>query len=383
MTTTFEVSFGFCGERPTVGINGWERRSTMGPRLRVSFQIDGLDGKPIVADIKYLIFLVFFNKTGRKLAPYIGARWRPKQRGLMQRLSSLIVSIPPPIETKGRNVEVAPWPECIEKDGVIRFKNNGRPEYDHMRNQVIKPDVVVLCTGYEPNIPFLKDIRLGAAHADVRGIWRREDPTVGFIGFLRPNLGTIPTLAEMQAQLWVLNLLAPQRMPSRDLSRKDEAFYRLAPPENARLKYGVDHESYAYQLALDMGSAPSLLDILRISFARRESSDSWWKLPIVWALGANFNTKFRLVGPWEWDGAVGVMTGELWETITRRHMVFGKLVFIPIKHNLAIGCRALTELVKGHFTLSILPILIFGPLSLITFVFESLFTLFSPPIKTS
>ncbi|KAI1144790.1 FAD/NAD(P)-binding domain-containing protein [Nemania diffusa] len=292
---------------------------------------------------------IFFNKTGGKVAPYIGARWRPKQQGLFQRLSSLIVSIPPPIETKGREIDVAPWPEYIDKDGAVHFMNNGRPEYHYMKNQVVKPDMVVFCTGYEPTFPFLKDAKLRAPHADVRGIWRRDDPTVGFIGFLRPNLGTIPTLAEMQAQLWVLNLVAPERMPSRDLSPKYEAFYRLAPPENARLKYGVDHESYAYQLALDMGSAPSLSDVLRIGFSKREPPGIWWKLPLVWALGANFNTKFRLLGPWEWDGAVGVMTGELWETITRRHMVF------------------------GHFTLSILPILIFGPLSLITFIFESLF----------
>jgi dimethylaniline monooxygenase (N-oxide forming) len=28
-----------------------------------------------------------------------------------------------------------------------------------------------------------------------------------------------------------------------------------------------------------------------------------WKITLVWALGANFNTEFRLVGPWKWDGA--------------------------------------------------------------------------------
>ncbi|KAJ8106861.1 hypothetical protein ONZ43_g6917 [Nemania bipapillata] len=266
--------------------------------------------------------------------------------------------IPPPVETKGREVEVAPWPERIDEDGIVHFKNNGRPEYEYMKDQVIRPDVVVFCTGYEPTIPFLKDKSLGADHADVRGIWKRDDPTMGFIGFLRPNLGTIPTLAEMQAQLWVLNLLAPERMKSREFSRKDEAFYRLAPPESARLKYGVDHESYAYQLALDIGSAPSLTDVLRMGFSKRETSDSWWRLPLVWALGANFNTKFRLLGPWKWNDAMGVMTGELWETIERRQAVF------------------------GHIMASILPILIFGPLSLITFIFDPLLTSLFRPMHT-
>ncbi|KAI0100389.1 FAD/NAD(P)-binding domain-containing protein [Nemania sp. FL0031] len=313
------------------------------------FQLGRLDRRLLVACVKHTIFLVFFVKSGTKVAPYIGARWRPKQRGLIQRLSSLIVSIPTPIETNGREIDVAPWPECIDEDGSVRFRDNGRPEYNHMRSQVVRPDMAVPCTGYEATFPFLKDAKLGAGNADVRGTWRRDDPTVGFIGFLRPNLGTIPTLAEMQAQLWVLNLLAPERMVSRDLSPKDEAFYKLAPPETARLKHGVDHESYVYQLALDMGSAPSFTDILRIGFSTRGVAGCWWKLPVIWALGANFNTKFRLLGPWKWNGAVEVMTGELWETITRRHVVF------------------------GHFTLSVLPILIFGPLSLITLVLEILF----------
>ncbi|KAI3336822.1 FAD/NAD(P)-binding domain-containing protein [Xylariaceae sp. AK1471] len=293
---------------------------------------------------------IFFNKSGHRLAPYIGAHWRPKRPGLLQRISSLIVSTPKFIDTNGREIEVASWPECIDQEGVVHFRDNGRPEYYHMKDQVVKPDMIVLCTGYEQTFPFLKDTELRACHADVRGIWMREDPTVGFIGFLRPNLGAIPPLAEMQAQLWVLNLLAPERMVSRDLLRKDEAFYRLAPPENARLRYGVDHESYAYQLALDMGSAPSFSEVLSISLSSREQADGWWKLLLVWALGANFNAKFRLSGPWKWHGAVEVMTGELWETITRRHIVF------------------------GHFTLSILPMLIFGPLSLIGFFFESFLT---------
>lgn len=193
-----------------------------------------------------------------------------------------------------------------------------------MKNQVIKPDVVVFCTGYAQTFPFIKDPKLRPRHADVRGVWRRDDPTIGFIGFLRPNLGAIPPLAEMQAQLWVLNLLAPERLPSKVFPRSDEAFYRLTTHETSRLTYGVDHESYTYQLALDMGSAPSFSEVLRMGSSADAPPGSWWKLPVVWALGANFNVKFRLVGPWQWHGAVDVMTGELWETITRRRWFFGE-----------------------------------------------------------
>lgn len=46
---------------------------------------------------------------------------------------------------------------------------------------------------------------------------------------------------------------------------------------------------------------------------------------LTWALGANFNTKFRIIGPWAFDGAEEIMKTELWSTITRRGGFFGML----------------------------------------------------------
>jgi dimethylaniline monooxygenase (N-oxide forming) len=57
-----------------------------------------------------------------------------------------------------------------------------------------------------------------------------------------------------------------------------------------------------------MGAAPSILEVL--AFGR--------VVFLTWALGPNFNTKFRLVGPWRWDGAAAIMEGELWKVIKRR-----------------------------------------------------------------
>lgn len=96
---------------------------------------------------------------------------------------------------------------------------------------------------------------------------------------------------------------------------KNEDDYRLRVLPNSRIQYGVDHESYAYQLAVDMESAPSFPQVL----------SRGWKITLVWALGANFNTKFRLVGPWKWIGAEELLETEMWETITRRGGFFGEL----------------------------------------------------------
>lgn len=54
-------------------------------------------------------------------------------------------------------------------------------------------------------------------------------------------------------------------------------------------KLGVDHERYAYQLALDMGTAS------RAGYVLKKHG---WKVFFTWAMELNFNTKFRIVGPW-------------------------------------------------------------------------------------
>lgn len=84
---------------------------------------------------------------------------------------------------------------------------------------------------------------------------------------------------------------------------------------------------------------------------------------LCWALAPNFNTKFRLEGPWAWrsgngdgkdgkgNGADGVMRGELWESVARRG-------------------------VFANVTLSGLPILFFGVVSFWLWVFWGIIGVF-------
>ncbi|POR32526.1 Dimethylaniline monooxygenase [N-oxide-forming] 2 [Tolypocladium paradoxum] len=292
--------------------------------------------------------------------PYISEPYRPRHPGPeLWKYALRSALIQRPLEkTNGRHVDMAPWPEEIDADGYVRFTNNGRPEYERLKDEKIKPDIIVLATGYTQSLPFLnssESLQAGQkkyplpSEADVREVWKRDEPTVGFIGFVRPSFGAIPPLAEMQAQLWIVNLLAPNKIP-RPLSPNDEPHYRLLPPKGFRITYGVDHESYAYQLAMDMNSAPGLWDILSIILSRKDNSlGAAWRLFIMWSFGANLNTKFRLQGPWKWDGAQEMfISEEFWQTITRRPLLF------------------------GHIAVSIIPMSIFGPLSLILWLYASI-----------
>lgn len=153
----------------------------------------------------------------------------------------------------------------------------------------------------------------------------------------------------------------------RPLDPKDEEHYRLRHPAESRVKYGVDHESYVYQLGLDMDSAMGVMEVLRRGVWEQGVGALWtggcdttwkkteekrrikngWKVPLVWGLGANYNVKFRMKGPWRWEGAEQVMETELWRMIKRRRWFW------------------------EHFCLSLLPMMIFGPVSLLVWVYAS------------
>ncbi|ROT41045.1 dimethylaniline monooxygenase [Sodiomyces alkalinus F11] len=277
---------------------------------------------------------LFFNKAWPNVNKHVTPPWRPRgPKPLPDRIREYILHTP--VEDSDKIIDLAPFPSHIDPSGVAHFQDNGREEYHSIKNQLIKPDVLIFATGYLQSFPFLpppanqgrKPYPL-AHDTDVRAIWKRDDPTVAFIGFVRPGFGAIPPLSELQAMLWIAHLLGRVRKP---LLPEDEWHYRLIAPPAARLGYGVEHDSYAYQLALDMDAAPSFTQVVRLGFAHA-ARRPFWRLPWIWAAAPNFTVKFRLVGPWAWPGAVQVMTEDLWEVITRRKGVFSNftLAVIPM-----------------------------------------------------
>ncbi|KAL6804241.1 hypothetical protein J3E68DRAFT_392882 [Trichoderma sp. SZMC 28012] len=266
---------------------------------------------------------VFFNKAWQRISNHVSAPWRPTKWSLASRIRRFFFNTDiPPVS---RIIEVAPNPSHISEEGVAHFPLNGRPEAERINETIVKPDVVIFATGYLPAFPYLNTPENAgrkpypvAFDADVRQIWNSDDPTVGFIGFVRPGFGAIPPLAEMQAMLFTMNLI--NRIP-RPLDPEDEWHYRIIHAPDARVSYGVEHDSYAYQLAKDIDGAPTFSEVLKMAFRTKNG----WRLPYIWAAGASFNTKFRMRGPWKWEGACEVMTGELWETISRREGLFGNV----------------------------------------------------------
>jgi dimethylaniline monooxygenase (N-oxide forming) len=260
-----------------------------------------------------LTVTVLLVKSDRAL-PYMNVGHRSDS--WVNRLRSSFLQVPIK-ETGDRKIDVRNWPTVIDQDGFMRFPAAKTHCDQSPLEKELKPDVVVFATGYTRHVPFLSDSLFDVNEANVRGVYDKSDVTIGYIGFIRPSIGAIPPLAELQAQFWVLRLLQhtfPEQVPStRDANAVGQ--YELDYAIHAREGYSffhtkraVDHESYAYQLAVDMGAAPRITHVMGKGF----------EVFYTWAMGSNFNTKFRMVGPWKWEqGAEEIMRNELFNVVKR------------------------------------------------------------------
>lgn len=92
--------------------------------------------------------------------------------------------------TDGKMIDLAPWPDYIDKDGILHFVDNGRLEIRSMPQINRKVDMLVMATGYTQKFPFLDATYPRPEDADIRRVWKQGDESVGFIGFVRPSFGT-------------------------------------------------------------------------------------------------------------------------------------------------------------------------------------------------
>lgn len=131
------------------------------------------------------------------------------------------------------------------------------------------------------------------------------------LGFVRPGVGAIPPIAELQA-MWITSYwnkpnskLALNGLPT---NRPD---YYLLSREDSRIKYGVDHSTYISTLGNDFGGQPGLVELLKVH---------GWFLTFVYCFSASFTSHYRLLpsSPFYSEKMVEVEKTEIWDTIKRR-----------------------------------------------------------------
>jgi len=153
------------------------------------------------------------------------------------------------------------------------------------------PDLVIFCTGFETRVPFL-DATIATAPRYLHVTHPEIGPSLAFVGFLRPALGAIPPLAELQAR-WAARLLSGTAdLPSREemevsierwRGRRARQFRALG----SSLEHLVDYTVACDELAAAIGCKPTL------GALRSESR----KVRHHLLAGPFVAAQYRLVGP--------------------------------------------------------------------------------------
>ncbi|KAG7088525.1 hypothetical protein E1B28_012508 [Marasmius oreades] len=267
---------------------------------------------------------VFLNKS-QKAMPYINRPYRSRPAFL----DYLARYIDPPEDSPPQTnfvIDLAPFPSRFLPDGRAVFPASKRKDYERMKDRDVRPEVLIYATGYQQDFSFLAKDYPTADQANIRNVVKEGDESVAFIGFLRPGVGAIPPIAEMQSLFWISLIKNQVRKPL------PPPYYHLLVKEDARIKYGVDHSTYMSTLAKDIGAAPGLWEL-------------WWEhglhVLVCYCFGAAFTTFYRLVGPYKTATAPTIVKTELWETITRRG-ILGNVVMgvIPMVFYLTLNAVA-------------------------------------------
>ncbi|WVO14601.1 hypothetical protein L204_102236 [Cryptococcus depauperatus] len=270
----------------------------------------------------------FLNKSAKAMQfinrPFYNLSWT-------HRLVAHYIDSPPPVHDP--KIDIVPFPTHFDEGRAVFPAPPEHRKKELAWKEECRPDLVVFCTGYKQEWEWLgKGYPKGPNDCEIRQVCTEKDLSIAFIGFVRPGVGAIPPIAEMQAQLFFLlsSSLKPIPIPT-----SLENYHLLHSPDS-RIQYGVDYSTYMSTLAKDMGSAPGLWE-LWVEYG--------WFITFIYCFGAAFPTFYRLVGPYKCSKAKEIVETELWETITRRGLL-------------------------GNLFMGVIPMLFYALLNLLAYGFE-------------
>lgn len=172
-----------------------------------------------------------------------------------------------------KSLEVRPGIKCFEGERTVRFEDGSS----------VEADVVVSCTGYDPQVPFLSELLRGAATStdsgksaaaaadgghfmDGAGLYKNVfhpqlGGTVAFVGFARPQLGAMPPIAELQGRWFGAVLAGEATLPEPDamateLARDAEVYDSKVFAR--RMRSSVNFAHYTTDIASRAGCLPAV-----------------------------------------------------------------------------------------------------------------------------
>jgi dimethylaniline monooxygenase (N-oxide forming) len=203
----------------------------------------------------------------------------------------------------------------IDKNGVtVRFRDG----------RAFDADIIILATGYRQLFSFLDEAIQKQFKAEEKrqdnGRFRIEEdplpsehfivspsrPHLAFIGFVRPNVGAIPPMSELQIMWWLCKLRGRLDQPFLDKKHNIPSYMVLSH----KYQYGVDYGNYMHRIAEEIGSAPTL----SLLFNSAKPIRSLY----TYCQGQAYVGLFRLRGPYVSKVCWNVFNGELFSVCMDR-----------------------------------------------------------------
>ena len=180
--------------------------------------------------------------------------------------------------------------QIIPKGRVKELDENGATFVDGTREEI---DIVVANTGYKAPVAAMKFPNdWEYCHKTLyKGCFHPDMPNLAFVGLVRPTIGSIPAMAEMQARLVAQQFSGQFELPEKEalralIKKEADAHARQSPQMNDRWPHIYFFDQWMEEMAELIGCQPKLSDHL----------GSWKKMQAYW-FGAPMPLRFRQYGP--------------------------------------------------------------------------------------
>lgn len=150
--------------------------------------------------------------------------------------------------------KIKPYRSVENISGNRVFFDNGKSE---------EIDMIIECTGYQKGYGYFADesIQTPDYNKLYRGFIRTDDPTLYFVGLVRPTIGSVPAFVEYQSQYIVDLFKQSIELPSREEMQKrinEDMEYHKNLYKGGRYRPDIydGYTYYPYVMSADMGRLP-------------------------------------------------------------------------------------------------------------------------------
>lgn len=158
------------------------------------------------------------------------------------------------------------YKHCIPKGAIDSVQGKKIVFCDGTKEEV---DVIIQCTGYKSEFPMLSaEVSAVPTTDNYKYVFNVDDPTLAFIGYVRPVLGSLITISELQS-LFVSRVFSGRcELPSRDEMQREAINDKLFWDEyfkhsSRRLSTLVEAYTYGDDVAKRCGVMPDYWRLLK------------------------------------------------------------------------------------------------------------------------